>query len=1123
MNTVFNLNELSQLYKDSTKVVQIFQAIKQQPHVKVHLSGLFASSLSFYLSGLYKSGVSKMFFLLPDEEEANFFYDELTALLGNGKVQHLKSGFEIKRASARPKVKDRILERTLLMDKLYRKNFEKFLIVAHPEALLEKVSSASQMNDKSIQLKVGEPLDMDFFIDFLVELGYFRTEFVTEPGTFSLRGEIIDVFSFAHQYPLRIRLAFDEIEAIFAFEQDSQLSKTKMNFVSIMPNPEEEQEEEGAQVEFLSLLPEDTLMVFKNLDFCIEATKSARERLLKLTKEDVFDEELLYNPNQFNDIDQVKENLLQFRALDYSVNTNLPVAETITFDTKAQEPIHKNFQHFANLLADNEAQGLQNFIFSSSKKQIERIYAIIEDHEKEMDRAVNFTPIYHHLYRGFVDKEQKLACFAEHQLFDRYTRSGYAKKHDKSSRLSLKELIQMQPGDYVTHIDHGVGIYSGLEKMEVNGKMQEAVRIRYKGGDLLYVNIHSLDKIARYSGADADKVKLHKLGGAAWNKLKNRTKGKVKDIARDLIKLYAKRKTQEGFAFSPDSSLQTALEASFIYEDTPDQAKSTEEVKADMEKDTPMDRLVCGDVGFGKTEVAIRAAFKAVYDQKQVAVLVPTTVLALQHYHTFKKRLKDFPVKVDYISRLRSAKEMTDIRQKLAEGKIDILIGTHRILGKQLKFKDLGLLIIDEEQKFGVAAKEKLRALKANIDTLTLTATPIPRTLQFSLLGARDLSVINTPPPNRQVTETKLISFDKEVLQEILEFELERGGQVFFVHNRISDIFKLKDTLLRLVPKAKIGVGHGQMPPKELEEVMYNFVEGFYDILVSTSIVESGLDIPNANTIIIDNAQNFGLSDLYQMRGRVGRSNKKAYCYLITPSLISLNGDARKRLRAIEELTELGSGFQIAMRDLDIRGAGNLLGGEQSGFITEMGYEMFQKVLDEALQELKSEEFEDIFEAGGGPKRPKRVINCQLDTDLELLLPDAYVGSVQERMSLYHRLNALKKQEELDAFTNHLEDRFGKLPRQAIDLLKSVELKWKAGSMKVEKLSLKNSKMKLYFVRAVDDQEFYESELFGKILRKVQKNPAKFQLKQDRERLTLWVKKINSPQNALKCLQELEA
>ncbi len=805
--------------------------------------------------------------------------------------------------------------------------------------------------------------------------------------------------------------------------------------------------------------------------------------------------------------------LFDFPNVEFGKQFFFKADEIITFDIRPQPSFNKDFNLLIHNFKENESKGVKNLIFSDSSKQIERIFAILED----LDSSVVFTPVYKALREGFRDDTIKLACYTDHQIFDRYYKYKRIKTYERSQAITLKELRDLKPGDYITHIDHGVGKYAGLEKVDVNGKTQEMIRLVYADNDLLYVNINSLNRISKYSGKEGTVPKLNKLGTDTWEKLKKTTKKKVKDIARDLIKLYALRKAQTGNAFSPDTYLQKELEASFIYEDTPDQEKATNDVKRDMESPHPMDRLVCGDVGFGKTEIAIRAAFKAVADSKQVAVLVPTTILALQHYRTFSERLKGFPVNIDYVNRFKTSKQIKETLKKLEEGKIDIIIGTHRLVSKDVKFKDLGLMIIDEEQKFGVSVKEKLKVMRANVDALTLTATPIPRTLHFSLMGARDLSIISTPPPNRQPVQTELHVFNEKLIQEAVTFELDRGGQVFFIHNRVADLQQLGALIRKLVPHARVGVAHGQLEGDDLEDVMLKFINHDFDVLVATTIIEAGLDIPNANTIIINQAHMFGLSDLHQMRGRVGRSNKKAFCYLLSPPLSTLTPEAYKRLSAIEEFSELGSGFNVAMRDLDIRGSGNLLGAEQSGFIAEIGFEMYNKILDEAVQELKEEEFSDLFDED---KNRKYVSFTQIDTDLEVLIPDEYVTNITERYNLYNEIAKLENEEQLTAFEKALEDRFGPIPPQVYELFNTLRLQWLGKTIGFEKISFKKQTLKGYFVNN-PKSSYFESEQFGKVLAFVGANPAICNLKEVKGQLRLAISNVNTIDYALHLLKQM--
>ncbi|MFM8916920.1 MAG: transcription-repair coupling factor, partial [Bacteroidota bacterium] len=831
------------------------------------------------------------------------------------------------------------------------------------------------------------------------------------------------------------------------------------------------------------------------------------------------------NPTDvFNTAESLQQGMARFRIIESGSKSLYENKTEVTFQSSVQPPFNKNFVLLGTAFLENMRGAYRNIVFSDTAKQIERIYSIFRDINipaRKPGEEVSFTPVYVSIHSGFTDHELKLACFTDHQIFDRYHRYRLRKNYSKSEAMTLKEIYSLKPGDFVTHIDHGVGKFAGLEKIDVNGKTQEAIRLVYKDNDILYVSIHSLHRISRYTGKEGTEPKLNKLGTQTWANLKQKTKKRVKDIAKDLIELYAKRRSQKGFAFAPDTYLQNELEASFIYEDTPDQVKSTADVKKDMEKAYPMDRLICGDVGFGKTEIAIRAAFKAVSDNKQVAVLVPTTILALQHYKTFSERLKDFPCKVDYLNRFKSTAQQTTTIQSVAAGKTDILIGTHRLLSKDIRFKDLGLLIIDEEQKFGVASKEKLKALRLNVDTLTLTATPIPRTLQFSLMGARDLSVINTPPPNRYPVTTEVHVFNEKIIKESIDYELSRGGQVFFVHNRVQDIHQLADMIRKLCPDAIIGVGHGQMEGEELERVLMKFIEGDSDILVATTIIESGIDISNANTIIINQAHHFGLSDLHQMRGRVGRSNRKAFCYLLAPPLSVLTPEAKRRLKAIEEFSELGSGFNVAMRDLDIRGAGNMLGGEQSGFISEIGYEMFHKILDEAIRELKDSDFRDLF-TGDEPSTSVFAGDCQIDTDLEILIPSEYVSNITERLHLYKEIDELEHEQQVLEYIDQLRDRFGPVPAQVQELMNAVRIRWKARSLGIEKIVLKANAFKAYFV-SDPASPFYTSGAFRDMIAYVQNNAKRAKMSEKNGKLSVTFSGIGSVESANKLLEGIMA
>jgi transcription-repair coupling factor (superfamily II helicase) len=1103
-----NINELLKIYAGHAAIEQFVKGHKVNSKLKAHFAGLKGSVRSLVGAVIFKEKPATQLYVLNDKESAQYFQNDLQTFLEKKPIWFYPSPFK-REISFAELDNNAVLERTEVLNHIREGVDRSQVIVTYPEALFEKVISAKTLKENTFEVNIGDKLDIDFIIEFLVSYNFERTDFVYEAGTFSLRGGIVDIFSFANDLPYRIELNEDVVESIRMFYPDTQLSAKKLSRVTLIPNMEDTGHN-FERISFFDYLPANTMIFAQNLGY----TKEILNKLDKQLKKE------LQNPPPgdykieqaaFDDPKKLLKSLEKFTVIEWSSSPAFKADIEVEFKVSPQPEFNKNFEFLGNDLIQNEIKGYANLIFSDQPKQVERVYSIFED----IKVKANFTPIYSMLYEGFIDHDLKIACYTEHQVFGRYQKYRARKGYTKNQALTLKELYELKPGDYITHLDHGIGLFSGLEKIEVQGKLQEAIRLKYKGGDLLYVNIHSLHKITRYVGQEGKPPKMNRLGSNNWELLKAKTKSKVKDIARDLIKLYAERKVQKGFAFTEDTYLQTELEASFMYEDTPDQARATVDFKKDMEAPYPMDRLICGDVGFGKTEIAIRAAFKAVTDGKQAAVLVPTTVLALQHWKTFKKRLEDFPVTVDFISRFKTPQQQKETLKKVAEGKVDILIGTHRILSKDIKFKDIGILIIDEEQKFGVGSKEKLRQLKTNVDTLTLTATPIPRTLQFSLMGARDMSIINTPPPNRQPVNTRIDTFNKELIRDAIDNEVGRGGQVFFVHNRIKDIFEIGDMIKGLCPQAKVAVAHAQMEAQKLEELMTNFVDGFYDVFVSTNIVESGLDIPNANTIIIDQAQNFGLSDLYQLRGRVGRSNKKAYCYLLTPPMSILTSEARKRLAALEEHTELGSGFYIAMKDLDIRGAGNLLGAEQSGFIAEIGLEMYQKILQEAMQELKDDEFKDLFTEEDRYFKKE----TQIETDLEILIPDVYVSSIHERLSLYSRINDLEKEEDIILFEAELEDRFGPVPYPVKEFLRSVRLRWLAQELHIEKISLKRGRMRAYFYK--ERPEFFQSEVFGKVINYVQKLPLRCKLQQDEAGLMFQVAEIRSVKDALGIFKEV--
>ena len=997
------------------------------------------------------------------------------------------------------------------------------VIVTYPDALFEKVVTRKELDKNTLKIKLEDTLSLDFLNEVLFEYQFKRVDFVTEPGEFSVRGGIVDVFSFSHDEPYRIEFFGDEVDSIRTFDVETQLSLEKVKKITIIPNVENKFLQETRE-SFLKYIASKTIIFSKKLDLVYHRIDSnfekAKENFAKLSSEVKHAE-----PKElFVDSDLLKDDLQNFIGVEIGTASNETQKQVqgdeIIFRTKPQPTFNKKFDLLIANLNENHEAGFTNYIFCSTEQQAKRFHDIFD----EVDETVHYQTLVFPLYQGFVDHDLKLACYTDHQIFERYhkfhLKNGYAKKQ----AITLKELNKLEIGDYVTHIDHGIGKFGGLQKIDVEGKKQEAIKLVYGDRDILYVSIHSLHKISKYNGKDGAPPKIYKLGSAAWKKLKQKTKSRVKKIAFDLIKIYAKRRLEKGFQYDPDSYLQHELEASFLYEDTPDQGKATADVKKDMESERPMDRLICGDVGFGKTEVAIRAAFKAVDNGKQVAILVPTTILAFQHNNTFKKRLGELPVTVDYLNRFRTAKEKRDILERLANGKIDIIIGTHQLVNKNVQFKDLGLLIVDEEQKFGVSVKDKLKSIKENVDVLTLTATPIPRTLQFSLMAARDLSVINTPPPNRYPIESRVIRFNEEIIRDAVSYEIQRGGQVFFIHNRIENIKEVAGMIQRLVPDAKIGIGHGQMEGKKLEQLMLAFMNGEFDVLVSTTIVESGLDVTNANTIFINNANNFGLSDLHQMRGRVGRSNKKAFCFFITPPYEVMTPDARKRIEALEQFTELGSGFNIAMKDLEIRGAGDLLGGEQSGFINEIGFETYQKILSEAIEELKENEFKELYEEVEGDQEKTYVKDLQLDTDFELLFPDDYINNITERLNLYTQLNEVSNEEELQKFEAQLVDRFGELPEQAVDLLNSVRIKWIAAHIGLEKVVLKKNKFLGYFI-ADQQSDFYQSPIFTQVLNYVQTHPKTCQLKEKQTRnglrLLLAFDGVMSVEKALKVLEPL--
>jgi len=1115
-----DIHNISNSYKSLQAVKQVVAFAKTGKN-SIYIEDLKGSSVAAVIGTVFLESKKWFVITLNDKESAAYFYNDLQNIIGNNSVGFLPSSF--KRSIQYGKAESsNILLRTDILNRAATADTP-FIIVTYPEALMEKVISPDRLKSNTFTIKKGDALNREFIIELLAEYEFERTDFVYEPGQFAVRGSLIDVFSFAGDEPFRIDFFGDEVDSIRVFDLENQLTKSTQQSVTIIPNIQEKLNDES-RITLFEYLDKKAVYGFYDLRFVAGRVNQIIENT---DVTDLFDEDqplktiknLVINGNELTDL--LKDlKIIEFGNSSYY--NNKPFA---TFNTSLQPAIRKNFDLLTAQLNDFSGQGYKNFILFDSQEQMERLMAIFHDR----DIKAEFTSKVQTLHEGFIDHDLRVAYFTDHQIFERYHKFNIKTGFTKRESLTIAELTNLHPGDYVVHIDHGIGKFGGLQKVDINGKQQEAIKLIYRDNDVLFVSIHSLHRISKYKGKDAGEPKVHKLGSAVWQNLKAKTKKKVKDIAKDLIKLYAERKAQKGFAFSADSFMNQQLEASFIYEDTPDQIKSTKAVKADMESIMPMDRLVCGDVGFGKTEIAIRAAFKAVADNKQVAVLVPTTILAMQHYKTFLSRLHDFPCNIGYISRLRTSKDQAEVKKKLESGEIDIVIGTHKLVGKDIKFKDLGLFIIDEEQKFGVTVKEKLKQMKTNVDTLTLTATPIPRTLQFSLMGARDLSIINTPPPNRQPILTEVHTFNESIIKEAVDYELSRNGQVFFVHNRVQNIDEVAGVISRLCPNAKVTFAHGQMEGKNLEKIMLNFIEGKFDVLVATTIIESGLDIPNANTIIINQAQNYGLSDLHQLRGRVGRSNKKAFCYLLAPPSTSLTNEARRRLKAIEDFSELGSGFNLSLQDLDIRGAGNMLGAEQSGFIGDLGFEAYQKILDEALIELKQNELKDIDTSDVSEKQDvspealnqiQFVSDCYIDTDLQLLIPDTYIENVSERINLYRRIDAIKTDDELLKFASEMEDRFGALPDSTLELLEVVKLRRLAISMGMERIFLKAGKMKIHFI-ADSTSLFYQSLKFQQILNNMQRFGSNCHMQEKGNKLTLTFEKTASVKTALKQLQAL--
>ncbi|MFZ4784047.1 MAG: transcription-repair coupling factor [Flavobacteriales bacterium] len=1111
-----NIYELKNHYKNHPHTTRLVQQAQQRGE-KSFLKGLVGSASALVASGFLEESGKTTVFILEDKEAAAYFLNDLENIVfpfqetdssGTFKdeeeiIKARKSHILFFPRSARVPYQTEMTEnanvamRAEVLNEI-NKRPEGAVIITYAEALAEKVVTKKEMAKNTFDIEVGHKISLEFVDEIFHDFGFEKVDYVYEPGQYAVRGGILDVFSFSFDHPYRIELFGDDVESIRKFDPSNQLSINKMTRATIVPNVSNRAAEE-ARISLLEFLPEDAVVWVRDLagamEQCDKEVQKAQTQFEKLQSVTAHEtpEELYSSKNDFYRI------IEKMTCVEFGGQRKFIESTVLEFEMTPQPAFNKNFELLGENLNNNQKSGYTNIVSAGQAKQIERLYQIFED----KDHAVHFHPLNLELSEGFVDKASKILLYTDHQIFERYHRFRLKEGFKKSKEaLTIKEIMSLQPGDYVVHIDHGIGQFSGLQKIDVNGKEQEAIRLTYKGGDILYVSIHSLHRISKFVGKEGTAPSIDKLGSNAWQTLKRKTKTKVKELAFDLIKLYAKRKATIGFNYTPDSYLQTELEASFMYEDTPDQLKATIAVKEDMENTAPMDRLVCGDVGFGKTEIAIRAAFKAVADNKQVAVLVPTTILSLQHYKSFSARLKDFPARVDYINRFKTAKQQSETLTKLAKGEIDILVGTHAIVGKKVQFKDLGLLIIDEEQKFGVAVKDKLKTMRENVDTLTLTATPIPRTLQFSLMGARDLSIIATPPPNRHPIQTEIRPFNEEIIRDAISYEVQRGGQVFFVHNRIQNLKELAGMIQRLVPDVRVGIAHGQMSGDELEEVMTNFIEGVFDVLVSTAIVESGIDISNANTIIINDAQNFGMSDLHQLRGRVGRNNKHAFCYLLAPPLHLLPSDSKKRLMAIEQFSDLGSGMHIAMRDLDIRGAGNLLGGEQSGFINDIGFETYQKILNEAIDELKQEHFRDLYDAEL-KKTQHFVKDTMLETDFEILIPDDYVSSITERIALYKELDELETEDQMGEYIKNLVDRFGPIPEPAYRLIETMRLRWLAREIGLEKLVLKSEKMIGYFITK-QDSPYYQSDCFTRVLEfiKINPNAGKMYEKEDTLRMS---------------------
>lgn len=1117
-----NLTRLLSIYRQDERVQSLSNALESPPSHHF-IRGLAGAMESFCLAATFLQKTGIHLIVCRTKEEAAYLLNDLESLVGTRiPVYFLPDSFKMPGKFEEIR-QNQVIERTECINQIANPTFKTLCIVSYPEALFEKVVDPGALNKSRIVIEKGNTLDLSFVMEMLTEYGFKRADFVSQPGEFSLRGGILDIFSYANDNPYRIELLDEEVESIRIFNPENQLSIRNLSVVSILPNIHTEFST-NEKVPLLKILPPastiwiaDLQFMLDKLQFCFESSQSVKvfekddDQQTSFAK--IFREKAFLYPRE------ITEAIIHFNIVFYKEKPIHPVSGLIeyTFNGNEQPSFNRNFDLLIQELRSKQANGYECNLFSDNAKQLIRLESILQDLKAGISLHTNDIAI----HKGFVDHDHKILCYSDHQIFERFHRYRLKEGFQKDAALTLRVLKELQTGDFVTHIDHGIGRFSGLEKIEINGKTQEVVRLIFKNNDLLYVSIHSLHKISKYIGKDGSEPSLNKIGSDTWANLKRKAKRQVKDIAQELIKLYAARKASKGHAFAPDNYMQHELEASFIYEDTPDQIKATMEVKYDMEKDYPMDRMVCGDVGFGKTEIAIRAAFKAILDGKQVALMVPTTILALQHYKTFSERLKEFDVKIDYINRFRSTKEKNEIAQKTKEGKIEILIGTHALLSEEVQFKDLGLLIIDEEQKFGVAAKEKLRKRKVNVDTLTLTATPIPRTMQFSLLNARDMSVMRTPPSNRQPVHTERITFDEMAIRDAIFYEVHRGGQVFFVHNRVASLPELTEMMKELCPTVEFAIAHGQLEPKQLEQTLLDFIDRKYDVLVSTNIIEMGLDIPNANTMFIHNAHQFGLSDIHQLRGRVGRSNKKAYCYLIAPPVSTLTTEARLRLKTIEEFSDLGSGFMVSMRDLDIRGAGNMLGAEQSGFISDIGFDTYQKILEEAIQELKEDDFKEVFKDELAKKK-EFVRDCTIDTDVELLIPDGYIQNIQERLSMYTELDGLVDEPAIEKFKENMKDRFGPIPAQVIDLFEGLRIRWIGKRLGLERILFKNGKLRGYFLGNAKSS-FYETPFFQELLKILASYDYKkdWNLKQSNESLILGRDGIKSLKQVKSILQKL--